>query len=403
MRKLIQQLVLGVIIVSVFLVITKQSQRPPVDWNPTYSTLDKIPYGLYILDQELPHLLQNDSIVKLKESLSDFLQQQDTIIDAVPSSNLLYIGYSMDWTPTLNKDLFAYVQKGNTALFVNAYYPPGFLDTLQIDLVDQFVYNNIKEKHLQLTNKHLNNQQFSYKELSDYAFEVPDTSRGKTWVLGHKTSYGKNNINFIKINVGKGTLLLSTDPIAFTNYALLHSNNHLYAQSVLSYLPEGKTYFLDDTPALSQDKQNVSTSLLRFIFSNSQLKWAWQTLLFTLVVFILFTAKRKQRVITPIAKVENQSVAFLQTLSEVYLQNKDYKSLMDKSLFFTLEKIKQRYTISVHKLDQDFIEQLHIKSNKNKEDISNFVHFALEIRHNNITPNKQNLIKLHQISQKIML
>lgn len=403
MRKLIQQLVLGVIIVSVFLVITKQSQRPPVDWTPTYSTLDKIPYGLYILDQELPHLLQNDSIVKLKESLSDFLQQQDTIIDAVPSSNLLYIGYSMDWTPTLNKDLFAYVQKGNTALFVNAYYPPGFLDTLQIDLVDQFVYNNIKEKHLQLTNKHLNNQQFSYKELSDYAFEVPDTSRGKTWVLGHKTSYGKNNINFIKINVGKGTLLLSTDPIAFTNYALLHSNNHLYAQSVLSYLPEGKTYFLDDTPALSQDKQNVSTSLLRFIFSNSQLKWAWQTLLFTLVVFILFTAKRKQRVITPIAKVENQSVAFLQTLSEVYLQNKDYKSLMDKSLFFTLEKIKQRYTISVHKLDQDFIEQLHIKSNKNKEDISNFVHFALEIRHNNITPNKQNLIKLHQISQKIML
>lgn len=400
MRKLIQQLVLGVFIVTIFIVLTKQSQRPPVDWAATYSSSDKIPYGLYILNQELPNLLEQDSIVKVKESLSHFLDQVS--LDSTSVSNLLYIGYSMDWNNSVNENLLDYVEKGNTALFINAYFPPGFLDTLQLKLVDQFTVDNPDSKRLQLTNKHLHSQQFSYEELTHYAFDIPDTARGKTWVLGYKTNYGKTDINFVRINIGKGTLLLSTDPVAFTNYALLHSNNHLYAQSVLSYLPSEKTYFLDDTPITAKEQEPVSTSLMRFIFFHPPLKWAWQTLLFTLIVFMVFNAKRKQRIIARIPMVENQSVAFLQTLSRLYLQNKDYGSLMEKSLFFTLEKIKQRYSIATHTLNQDFIDQLHIKSNKNKQDISNFVDFALEIRHNNITPSKQNLIKLYKLSQKIM-
>ena len=43
--------------------VALEYNRPkPLDWSPTYANKDKIPYGTYVLYDQLPRLLGTDSV-----------------------------------------------------------------------------------------------------------------------------------------------------------------------------------------------------------------------------------------------------------------------------------------------------------------------------------------------------
>ncbi|OGX90620.1 hypothetical protein BEN49_22135 [Hymenobacter coccineus] len=43
--------------------------RPkPLDWSPTYINKDKIPYGTFVLFDQLPRLLGTDSVATVRQS-----------------------------------------------------------------------------------------------------------------------------------------------------------------------------------------------------------------------------------------------------------------------------------------------------------------------------------------------
>lgn len=393
-------LFLFIILIGIILFI-EGNRKKPIDWRETYSKNDKIPYGTYILDQELDGLLHNDSVIRISDNIFEVLSNK--LYDTLVPTNILSIKGNNYYDEFAAKHLSEYTEAGNNAIIIQSYFNYNILDTLGIFLE----YNtpslesnglNDNEITLELTNKNLTTQKFNIKNDNYYYFLIPDKERDKIEVLGYKTINDKKLPNLIRIKQGKGSLILGIDPIIFTNYNLLESNNHLYAESVLSYLTNDKTYVFVDTV----DDENESNSVLRYILQNDALRWAWYFFLISILVFVFFTAKRKQRIIPIITPLPNTTVDFTKTVSNLYIQNKDYHDIINKSIIYALEKIRRLYYIDTTKLDDKFVDSLHLKTKKDKEDIKKFVAFVDKFRASPNYASEDLLVTLNKIIEKIL-
>ncbi|MBB1149634.1 hypothetical protein H4K35_05725 [Myroides sp. NP-2] len=393
-------LALMVLVTCVF--IYESGKKKPLSWIETYDNRDKNPYGLYILDQELETLLAQDSIWHFTTAVYDFLNEKQ--YDTLQPVNLIVLedkNYDLDqYTAAYLKEFIA---AGNTAVILQSDFNNAFLEAFGLHRIQE--YSSIENKEefstvLELTNNQVSKQKFSIRAKSfSRGFELADSLKNQLDVLGYKTVGDTlKQVNLVRYREEKGHLILGLDPIILTNYYLLRSNNHLYAEGVFSYLPEQKTYMYGS----SADKAVESRSLLRFIFANRELKWAWYFFLFGLIVFTLFTAKRKQRIIPIIKPLKNTTVQFTKTVSNLYIQSKDYSDLIDKSIIYTLEKIRRKYYLDTAVLDETFVEHFHLKSNKDKQDILAFVQFVTNFRRGGQPAVEADLVQLNRLTEKIL-
>src|SRR5690606_9846013 len=194
---------------------------------------------------------------------------------------------------------------------------------------------------------------------------------------------------------GNGNFYLHVQPIAFTNYYLL-KDNYKYAEDVLSYFPKENDVFWK---VRRYNDQNMVDSPLRFIFSQPALKWAWLFAIFGMLVFMFFNAKRRQRVIPIITPLRNTTVDFTKTIGNLYYQEKDYMNIIDKKIIFFLEKIRNDYYLDTFNLDDTFINRLHQKSGKSKEEISELIHLIKKLR-NQSTATENEVVALNKKIEK---
>lgn len=376
----------------------ESNRTPPFNWrNQTYNTTDTNPFGTYLLNQEIDSLVKSDSIIRFTENIYEWLNNKT--YDTAGSINLLSIRGNNYFDYNSSPELTNFLEKGNTAIIIQQYFYYSLLDTLGIK--QGYLYTtDDSNQTVELTNSGLSTQNFSLKGYNNNYFIIPDSMRNNIEVLSFKKT--DNNEKYpilIRIPIGKGHLYLGTEPVAFTNYNLLHSNNHLYAEGILSYLPNQKTYFPVDTI----DGQSAeSQSILRFILQNKALRWAWYMFLITLVVFTFFTAKRKQRIIPIITPLKNTTVDFTKTVSNLYIQNKDYHDIAQKSIIYTLEKIRRQYGIETSILNKQFVEKLHLKTGTPIQNIEAFIGYAKKIGSDKHITTESDLTVLNKIIEKII-
>ncbi|MEC4114694.1 hypothetical protein [Myroides pelagicus] len=428
-------LAFGLLIVVIF--IFQKNKREPINWNESYSISDKNPYGLYILDQEIDYLFKNKNIEHTGPNLYDFISDYLDYSDEVKASqtehaqekdvsNEYESEYIQSWDyrnfkeDFLNKtsiisiqnqsymdtyllaNIMEYVANGNTIVMFETLQDYYDEENFQLPIKANY-YPNSSTKSISLTNNTITKQRFAIENLNNQYFTVSDSIVNKVRVLGYKYfDDGVKLPNLIEYKYGKGKLILGTDPIIFTNYNLLKSNNHLYIEGVLSYLPsENYTYFMTD-----KDYDNLygekDQPLLSFILKNEELRWAWYFCFITLGLFVLFTVKRKQRIIPIISPLTNTTIEFTKTVSSLYIQNKDYSDAMHKSIIYTLEKLRRLYWIDTSQLDDKFVESMHIKTNKNKEDIIAYVNFVNAFKNAKHPAGEGDLIRLNNLTDKII-
>ena len=168
--------------------------------------------------------------------------------------------------------------------------------------------------------------------------------------------------NFLKIYHGKGTIYVHSNPIVFTNYYLL-KDKETYAENVLSYLPSS-TLFWDPQIKFSKyaNKDNNNQSVFNFFLKHKSLTWFLAVILFGVLLFMIFNARRKQRVIPIIHPLKNTTIAFTQTISSLYLKEQNHKNLIDKKIKYFLEKVRTKYFLDTNNLNKEFIQKLASKS-----------------------------------------
>lgn len=401
MKNSINKFIFFFFVILGFIYFIESSRKPPINWTETYSNVDKIPYGLYVLDKEIDKLLDNrTAVTRITDNMYNFFAEKAT--DSTTSGTVMSIRGHEYISEHSMSDIENYVAYGNTVLIFQKYID-GIrgLETMSMKKrYENYALTEDINLSVSLTNKNLTSYSFILDNPTFRYFDMSEELKETAEVLGYSKIKGEKFPNLIRIPIGKGFLILGTEPAMFTNYNMLKSNNHIYIAGVLSYIPKGDLFF--SVTKIAGDEKYISNSMLRFILNNPALKWMWYFFLISLIVFVLFTAKRKQRVIPIIKPLSNTTVDFTKTVSNLYLQNKDYEDLINKSIIYTLEKIRRKYWIDTTKLNEQFILDLHAKTGKDKQDIKQFVSFVEQFKATPNSASEAQLVALNKIIEKII-
>jgi hypothetical protein len=201
-----------------------------------------------------------------------------------------------------------------------------------------------------------------------------------TLITKHPASYtniganGKKGImNAIAIAgtcSGKGEYIFVSTPYLFTNYGILDKNN---AGLIFRLLNEMKDLPIVRTEAYS-NHEAVSMSIFQYLLSQRPLRWALYLTLLTIVLFICFTARRKQRIIPEYGKTENKSLEFTKLIGTLYFQKTDRRDLICEKYKLFAEKLQRYMHIDVLNTSEDkqSFKQISRETGISTEEINNF-------------------------------
>lgn len=344
-------LVIAFSLLIVYCVI--QYNRPrPVDWKPTYLNTDKIPYGTYILYHQLNDIFPGATIHSSRQAVYNTLAENKY----VPGSYIL-VAYRVNIDQDDYDELINYIKKGN-AVFIASFYVSKFLrDTLKLKINSGQTLSLTKKTKVSFTNPALNPAQtYTFdRQTGGQYFSKFDTSRAV--VLG-KNQY--NHSNFIRYQFGKGYLYLMPSPDYFINYNLLKPEESNYAAKALSYLPAKGEIIWDEYA--SAGAEDAEGSPMRVFLSHPELRWAYFIALFSLLFFVLYEMKRRQRIIPVADPLQNTTVDFVKVVGQLYYQQRNNLNIASKKVTFFLEHTRSRYQLKTNVLDQGLIQDLINKS-----------------------------------------
>ncbi len=338
------------------------------NWKENYREREKSPFGTYIIFNEMSSLLDNEEVHYLKVNIEDYLLDN---YEDEKFSNYICI---KDAAPKLDDQaidkLLGFVSDGNTAFIALNSFPEYLKEKLEFETKerDSLWYSDKELKVLSgsftLENKAFDLTALGYdRNITGQYFSAYNS--GRSIVLGTQDINTVSKANYIKIYYGKGLVYLHSQPIAFTNYYML-KNTVKYTENVFSYLPSAPTLWDPQIrkSSLSQEPDNSpeKDSVFKYFLAHSSLKWSLFLAMGSLLLFMLFNARRKQRPIPILPKVTNATVAFTQTISNLYLKENNPKNLVDKKITYFLEAIRTQFLLDTSNLNERFIELLALKS-----------------------------------------
>ncbi len=367
------------------LALLELSKSDVTDWRKNFDVIEKSPFGLYIFSKEANHLL-NDKVKRTDLSPYDFYKTQK-----LKPHNILIIESKLD-SESWNK-ILENVEKGSDVMVISDFFHQSISDSLGFSL-STISYEDFNL--LLLTDNKCAADSLKLDKLpSGKGFELISKDHE---TLGKEESDSKM-ANFIKVNHGKGHLYLHSEPLILTNYYLLKPGNEKYVQDVFSYLPDRETVWF------SGDNKNVaeSRSPLRFILANPGLRYAWWLLLGGFLLFIIFNAKRKQRIVPIIEPKKNKSVEFVKSIGNLYLQEGDFHDMMAKKAQYFLNRVRMDLLIDTKDLDEKFIHLLHLKTGKSVEKIREATELIKKGQDPYASVMQSDLIKMNKLLDEILL
>ncbi len=378
------------------LILIEAGKPKPVDWSPSFNRNHKQPWGTYILFHELKNLFKDSDIKVVKKTPYEFLKYKYFNDENKASNAYIFINDYFNMDEESVNELLRFVDKGN-AVFISAGDFSRYLkDTLHFKTDYRYIYSykDTLKKKMYFTNEKL--QQDNFLFLKGFKSLFIDSLDVKTsTILGKQKVKEKESVNYAKIEFGKGIFYIHTQPFAFTNYHILKDNHHQYISNALSYL-DAKTYFWD---AKMKTGTDISRSSLRFILSHPPLKWAWRLAWLGVIIFVIFRAKRRQRVVPIIEKLPNTSVAFAKTIGNMYFNEGEPNDIIQKKITFFLEDIRKRYLLDTQNLDDAFKKRLYNKTGVPKEEIDRLINYILtlqKVEH----PKEHQLVTLNKLLEK---
>ncbi|NND63653.1 MAG: DUF4350 domain-containing protein [Flavobacteriaceae bacterium] len=378
---------------AIFIIVLAEVFRPrPLDWRPSYTSADKIPFGAFVMFEEIKDLFNGATVERVSRDPYEFL------LDSTysPNSAYVFIDDNLFFDQRQVDELTKYASEGNTVFISSRNYGYIVGDSLNITTeIDYDVLNDTLQPKF-FNTAFESNSEFS-KGTFRSTFEKVDTLN--TVALGYLISEAPEieSLNYISVKKGKGQFLFHTLPEAFTNYYLLNGNEQ-YAAQVLSYIDSNEIYW----DSYLKSGRKVVTSPMRFVLTQPALKWAYYLGMLGVIVLLIFKAKREQRIIEVIKPLENTSIEFTRTIGDLYFQHKDYTDIIAKKITYFLEVVRSKYYLSTQLLDDTFILKLSQKSGNPKDKTQKLIEYINHLK-GKAVHSEQDLIELNKKTQDFNL
>jgi len=344
-------LILGIAVGLYFLSVRTHPRQ--VDWTVTLSARDKIPFGAYLLRRELPRLFPGAKVEDTR------LPVYNTVgLDTGSRSLYIYAGTMLNITKTDFDALLDFIKRGNDVFFAATYWTNAlqdrfklqvqFLDSLQSEQVSAAFYSPAQGRAFT-----------SDKQIFSAYFNRYDKKHAE--ILGFNSGH---KINFLRFKVGKGYLYVHSCPKIFSNYFLLQRENSEYMSRAFATISAPERIYWDE---YYHGDDPEKRSVLSFILSDMSLKTAYAGTVCLLILFVLFEIKRRERLIPIIEPVHNQTLAFVETVSLLYFNQRNNRDIAQKMAGQVIEFIQRNYFISTTERGEEFIAILAAKSGLPKD------------------------------------
>lgn len=379
---------LGILAAAIAVIVYMEMVKPtPVNWFPSFAAKHKIPYGTYILKNEMNTLFKD-----IKEvNNPPYIYLNDTTV----TGTYFFLNGNVSFDKAELKKLLAFVNRGNDVFIASSNID---IDTLDLE-TDDIVTLGIQEKiSIGTLNSNLHTDLYPFDKGAPKTFfsDVNSTKTaalGKIFVFDEDGNQEDDGINFIKYTHGKGTIYFHTFPLAFTNYNMLTDKNYEYVANVLSYIDEGKPLLWD---AYYKNGKAGIRSQMHYVLSSKNLKYAYYTALIAILFFIIFKGKRDQRFIKVITPLKNQTLAFTKTIASMYYEKSDHKNIADQKINYFLEYIRDTFKIPTDTINETFYTYLSQRSSNSVDSVVNLFK-KIKIIQSQYRISKEQLIELNTL------
>lgn len=369
-------------------------------WFENYRSSSEEPYGAAFIFQMLKsYRPEGDFLFNEKQPLRKLLAD----VHDPASTDYVLIGHNIFLDEESTLALSRFIEAGGNA-FIATLTPPGQILSstyyhecgLPIEFVERrtekvsmnFFHGDLETSRggpyaFRIGTEHF---PYSWDFISETVF--CDSTRTLT-ALGYQDG---DHVNFIRIKAGKGNLYVHSNPLAFSNYFMIKEENMRYASGVFSHL-NGEHLIWDEFSKipLPGAHNNAYNSPLYYILQQPSLKYAWWLLLATVMLYVVFGGKRKQRIIPVLEPKRNTSLEFVNLISQLHYKNGSHLDMAQKKMKYFLYFVRSKYGIHVEKFQEEHIRRLSEKSKVQFKDVDVIFsrYYLIEERfRNNIEANR---------------
>lgn len=348
-------LLVGVMVLIGYISQKNSSRR--INWDPSYRTDSRIPYGCHLATRYLE--------TTLKDPLT-FTDQ--TVYMALEDTTLInhnYVIINTDFEPSALDvlSLCKFVENGNTVFISAGSF--GFLaDTLHFEVRDP-LYQHLQNDttlnaaiaysqdtvRMNLVNPSLTVEHAPAYDRAWISYAFFRIKPENVSILGiDRSGYP----NFIRRKFGKGQFLLHCMPEAFTNYYAAKPGNAKYIFGAFSYMPDQKT-LIDQHYKIGKVMNEDSR---RFILSQPALKLAYFIIVIAGGIALLFGGKRRQRPVPVIQGFRNSTLDFVEQIGALYYRKSDHTNIVHKKISYFLESVRSRFFVQTTEIDERLVEKV---------------------------------------------
>lgn len=406
-----------VIIIGVFVMLSFMDKR--INWSMSFLPEDENPYGTKIFHTLMKDIVPESSFHFIKDSTSIRLPSDPT----TKCDNYFYIGSeyyadSADLVKILDfarngNHVYIFSSGSGNMIFDSLIRAPTY-DYTNDEYEDYEEYDNeaevIEENDVEVPQEVTHYEEYNFEKkvyfVSDsiiklnfydqkdeqipspislmYNFEKTTNEWPyfrdslRTWQGDRIEPIGyfdEEYNNFIKVKYGKGTIYFHSTPLAFTNFHIRNDTAMNYCRDALKTFGSGDIYWDEDNrtydyKAFSNHSDHTpgkpGEGPLEFILSEPGLRSAWYLLMLAVVLYLIFGARRKQRIIAVTKNLENTSIEYAEVLSHMFMKQKDHKKLvmmkMDLFKSFIRDRFNIRLPISMKDEDETLYREISQKS-----------------------------------------
>lgn len=345
-------------------------------WDPTFSHHDKQPFGCAVFDS----LMKKSVPAGYKVTRKTLSQLEREGYGKKPHAFLIQ---SIDFnpSPTDLRALDRLLKAGNKVFIATSSITPDSLyPNLQLTISGRYGFSPLQVK------ASIENQEIPYDTLvwcrqSPYQEEkytlysamsgdkvdVNKPAKYDILVKNRQTDEYTDKVDsywvprVVRIQRGKGELFFSCEPLLLTNYGILDEQvNGL----VFRLMSQFRGLPIVRTEAYTPQAEINEETPLRFWLQNEPLRWAVYLTIAGLLLFCVFYARRRQRVIPVVEEPKNRSLEFVKLIGTLYYQKHINHDLLQKKYAYFTETLRRLMMVDVEDTEtrKDDVAQIALRA-----------------------------------------
>ena len=380
-------IVLTLIFIAV--IVLQYLQPKPINWARTYLKKDKIPFGCYAIF----NLLENNYAKKITTNKQTLYNLNAEMTES--NQTLIIIDDNIAFSKLDVNSLFSFLKKGNTVLISASDFSKPLKDTFSLafqynwetkstNLDSLLTKRAFEVKYTQPKNNILKSYVYPTAASESY-FAKFDTTRFKVSSVNKR-----NQAILLEASIGKGKLLLSSIPDVFGNLFIVNNNNRFYVYTLLSKVKNPTIIWDENYKVYSHQEKGI----FDFIFSNDALYMGYCIAIGSLLFFMIFEIKRKQRAIPIVNPLQNSTLEFVDVISHVYFNSKNHKYIAEEKIAYFYFDIRKKFSVNTNAINDQFYNTVHQLSGVDLDAVKNLFSYCENLK---LAPslNEQDLLELN--------